>query len=209
MYKLMYRTMLTSMGLALAVSFTACKKDKASDNNATYTSRAYVEALPTKDRAEIMLLHEEIPDFVTSRGKKQKMASMSMPFGVGSGLSTDTLAVGDAVEFTFDTDWSKKPVSTVTAITKLPADTKLDVSRPKMPGKEHGGGHGGHGSGTGGGGGGGGSDNAGDGDGHDDHGAAGDKAEDDEGDHDEGDHGGDGSGSGGGDSNGAGGGDDH
>lgn len=97
--------------------------------DATYTVRGKIVMLPdpANPTTEFRVHHEPIPTFKTPDGKVVGMGEMEMPFPVSDPALLQGLAVGDAVEITF-ADWYK-PIRSykVTSITKLPADTTLNL----------------------------------------------------------------------------------
>jgi Cu/Ag efflux protein CusF len=129
------RSVRTRSWLGLAVSMIAmifvlgaCKQEQEAPA-ATYTVRGVIKSLPTPGRSEVMFLHHEaVPTFVNREGKQSGMMSMSMPFGVASGVSLAGLEPGDKVELTFAVRWDRNPATQVTAIRELPADTALELS---------------------------------------------------------------------------------
>ena len=92
---------------------------------------------PSVPNSELMIRHEQIRDFKTKDGTINVnakgiagMASMTMPFPQGEGVSLDGLSIGDKVEFDFTVNWGggSAPAWFITRIEKLPADTKLDYT---------------------------------------------------------------------------------
>jgi len=74
----------------------------------TYTIRGVVRQLPhpgEPGRPAIHILHEAIPNFVSSEGYETGMQGMTMPFPLADGVSVEGLEVGSWVEFTFVVDW--------------------------------------------------------------------------------------------------------
>jgi Cu/Ag efflux protein CusF len=96
----------------------------------SYTTRGRVEGLPDAQDANIRIMHERIPDFVSREGNVIGMNAMPMPFEPAKGLSLEGIEIGDKVEFTFEVRWKTRPFSRLVAITELPPDTELDFSRP-------------------------------------------------------------------------------
>lgn len=97
--------------------------------DAVYTVRGRIVMLPERDKplSDLQIHHEPIETLVNPNGTVG-MPAMIMPFPVAKGVSLEGLAVGDAVEFTF-AHWTQ-PGSRgyeVTAITRLPGDTKLNL----------------------------------------------------------------------------------
>lgn len=98
----------------------------------TYTVRGIVRLLPDPKSpgAQLNIQHEAIPEFVDWDGKKVGMKEMVMPFPVKPGVSLEGIAVGDKVEFVFEV-FTKKKSYHLTKITKLPADTAINVGGGK------------------------------------------------------------------------------
>lgn len=96
----------------------------------TYTLRGIVRQLPdpAKAAAQLQIQHEEIPHFVGWDGKVVGMQEMTMPFPLAPGVSLQGIAVGDAVEFTFETFRSAKRYH-LSRIAKLPPG-----EQPKLKG---------------------------------------------------------------------------
>jgi Cu/Ag efflux protein CusF len=132
--------MLKALVLTSAVVLsTACEKRQAPTPtqtppsapapDAVYTVRGKVVELPdpANPTKEFRLHHEAIPTFKAPEGKVVGMHEMEMPFPVSDAKLLEGIQVGDLVEITF-ADWYK-PVRTykVTKVTKLPADTKLNL----------------------------------------------------------------------------------
>ncbi len=78
-----------------------------------------IEAMPKPDRpgTQLIILHEEIADFVASDGRVG-MKKMAMPFPIGPGVTLDGLSVGDSVMVQFTTDWNATPAYWITSITR-------------------------------------------------------------------------------------------
>jgi Cu/Ag efflux protein CusF len=87
--------------------------------DASYIVNGVIESLPRpgKPGSQLIIHHEEIPDFVGKSGSKG-MKEMSMPFPLGAGVSLDGLSVGDKVRFDFSVDWSKSPAYWITSIAR-------------------------------------------------------------------------------------------
>lgn len=92
---------------------------------------------PSTPGSELRIRHEQIRDFKTVDGTVNVsasgiagMASMTMPFPLGTGMSLDGFAVGDKVEFDFTVNWGggSRPAWFITRIGKLPVDTALDYT---------------------------------------------------------------------------------
>ncbi len=95
----------------------------------TYTVRGRVMALPDPaTNAALQIHHEEIPTFVGKDGTVKGMKEMIMEFAwVAPGVLPEKLAAGDAVEMTFEVRWNASPRTLVTALTKLPDSSPLNL----------------------------------------------------------------------------------
>jgi len=100
----------------------------------TYTVRAVTMGLPASGRAYLELHHEEIPQFVGRDGSVEGMKEMIMDFpAIRPDVDLSTFAVGDKVEATFEVRWKSEPRTVVTKMTKLAAETELNL-KPVMGG---------------------------------------------------------------------------
>ena len=110
----------------LLVMATACEKPPAAPPE-SYRVRAQVRQLPVPDApsGEILVRHEAIPGFKNADGEVVGMESMSMPFPLDDVALVAGLAAGDRIEMTFEVSWHGGNPLAVTAIEKLPADTRL------------------------------------------------------------------------------------
>jgi hypothetical protein len=94
----------------------------------TYTLRARVDALPNPKRQFLDLHHEKLPEFKNEKGEVIGMNEMVMGFPYfAPGVSIADLKPGDPVEFTMEMRFTSKPRFLITRITKLPADTRLNL----------------------------------------------------------------------------------
>ncbi len=104
------------------------KADKGSDEPATDVPRYQVRGrFMGAEGKTIKLHHEAIPDFRSRNGEKVGMMAMQMRFRVGDDLAINTLADNDVIEFEFVVEWGEKPPIKVVKISKLPADTELNL----------------------------------------------------------------------------------
>jgi Cu/Ag efflux protein CusF len=113
--------------LVIVALVCGCGSQEASRDDPTpdrYTVRGRVTALAAK---EIELVHEAIPAFRLAHGAVSGMESMQMTFGLGAGVSTRELAVGDPVEVVFEVHWKADPRMRITQIVELPPGTVLQV----------------------------------------------------------------------------------
>ena len=117
----------TALLLLLLLSLAGC--DSAPDYEYTYTVRAIVLSLPG-DRVtqEFIVHHETIPDYRSINGSIG-MNEMAMPIPVPDRSVLEGIAVGDKIELTFGERFEPDHKMGVTAIKKLPPDTKLNLSQ--------------------------------------------------------------------------------
>jgi hypothetical protein len=95
---------------------------------ATYTIRGRVSALPNPPKTALVIHHEEIPDFADAEGNIIGMEEMEMQFPfLAAGVSLEGVAVGDPVEAVMEMRYKGQPRFLITRITKLPADTPLNL----------------------------------------------------------------------------------
>ena len=101
-----------------------------------YTVRALVVQTPdaTNPASGLYLYHEPIDDWVGRDGKRDGMDTMAMPFPVASGVPLAGVKANDKVEVTLHVDWTADRALEITALRKLPADTRL-VFRSAKPGR--------------------------------------------------------------------------
>lgn len=109
------------------------KERAAAEPDAVYVVRGVIAALPTDAGVagpigDLMVHHEEIPNFADAEGKVVGMGEMIMPFPLGDGVSLNGLARGDKVEITFGVTWKGPGAGhRVTKVVKLAADTPLNL----------------------------------------------------------------------------------
>ena len=103
------------MALALAVG------PAAAQDVFTFKVRGTVRALPGHGRAanEILVKHEEIPDYRDSSGAVVGMMAMTMPFYTAPELSLKGIAEGDSVEMVVEQRLKPKYTEQVVSISKL------------------------------------------------------------------------------------------
>lgn len=125
--------LLTVAAAALLVAWNAagCSDGTALQTRArsdvparSYTVLGVIEAMPRPERpgTQLIILHEEIPDFVAADGRVG-MKKMAMPFPLGPGVRVDALSVGDPVTVEFTVDWNATPAYWITAITRRPFES--------------------------------------------------------------------------------------
>ena len=93
----------------------------------TYQVRGVLQSLPdpATGAGQLRIRHEAVPDLVGEGGKIEGMAAMTMPFQVAAEVDLAGFAAGDLVRFDLRVDWQAMRPVAVTAIEKLPADTRL------------------------------------------------------------------------------------
>lgn len=92
----------------------------------SYTTEGTVKVMPAPDSpaSELMIAHEEIPDFVDQAGEATSMRAMTMPFpNIAEDVSLDGLEVGDRVSLTFYVDYSADPTYIVTELVEIPIES--------------------------------------------------------------------------------------
>ena len=104
--------------LALAVLIAACGAETDQGPVQIYDVRGVVAQLPAGPGKELMIEHEEIPDFVGASGDTVGMEEMTMGFPVAEGVSLEGFAVGDSVRFTFEVRWNGSPPLRLTRMVK-------------------------------------------------------------------------------------------
>jgi Cu/Ag efflux protein CusF len=134
------RTLVLVLACMVALVAPACDQSpsgssggaKATPPENVYTVRGRIVELPEKDKpaSSLQIEHEPIANFVRQNGTLG-MDSMIMPFSTNKGLSLEGIAVGDAVEFTFEVRWKSQPHLQVTKIVKLPPRTELHLGEAK------------------------------------------------------------------------------
>lgn len=77
--------------------------------------------------------HEPIPSFRDREGSAAPMDSMTMMFGLREGVQAEDLAPGTKVSLGFEVHWSGGEALRITRITRLPAETRLDLSEHAHP----------------------------------------------------------------------------
>ena len=97
----------------------------------TYVVRGKVAQVPVagKPQSELRIHHEAISDFKNQQGQVSPMPAMEMPFDIAKDVSLQGIAPGDIVEFTLEVQWRPSSGAWITAIRKLPQETRLKVGR--------------------------------------------------------------------------------
>lgn len=115
--------------LGLLILAGACAGKKSAPlgpPDAVYEVRGVIVALPQQTRSGDMRIHHEaIPSFTNREGKVIGMQSMTMPFPVAPGVSTDNLQLGDKIRFRLEVRWNEGPTVRIAKIELLPGSTRL------------------------------------------------------------------------------------
>ncbi len=131
------KTCFVSSVMCLGLTVAGCSKEESNPPDETvpgstvkvdvYHLRGRLVSLPDAGNpaSELKIHHEAIDDFKMGDGEAAPMNSMTMPFTPGEDVSFDDLAVGDAVEFTFEMQWEPATEMRAVDFKKLPADTQL------------------------------------------------------------------------------------
>lgn len=117
------------MALALPLLSTGCGGPaEVHQEPESYSVRGLVRQLPEANRRgrELLVWHEAIVEFKDMEGEVVGMESMSMGFPLADDELAAGLAVGDRIRMDFDVRWDSGHPLTLTAIEKLPPDTRLD-----------------------------------------------------------------------------------
>lgn len=90
-------------------------------NEFTYQVIGVVKSLPTNsgETREILIKHEEIPEYRNRDGEKVGMHSMTMPFYIDSNVALSGIAVGDKVRMTLVQTLEPRFTEKVTVLEKL------------------------------------------------------------------------------------------
>lgn len=96
--------------------------------DAIYEVRGVIVALPQQTHSgEMRVHHEAIPNFTNRHGKVIGMQSMTMPFPLAPDVSTDSLQLGDKIQFRLEVRWNEGPTIRISKIELLPGSTPLDL----------------------------------------------------------------------------------
>lgn len=112
-----------SLTLALSVT-TPGTADAQKGSQGTeiyrYEVKGKIVSLPKENgKPEIRIKHEAIKDYVDFSGTKVGMAAMTMSFPLAEGVSLQGLAVGDNVQFVFESWWKPSPGDHISSIKKI------------------------------------------------------------------------------------------
>ena len=107
--------------LAAVIALTLSAASAVAEDSYTFKVKGVVRALPGEGRAanEILVKHEEIPDYRDSSGEVVGMMAMTMPFYLAPQVSLKGVAEGDAVELVVEQRLQPKYSEQVTSISKL------------------------------------------------------------------------------------------
>ena len=109
----------------------AMESDRHPAEPHVYTVRGRIDQLPDPDRpaSDLIIRHERIADFRNHAGEAVGMDAMAMPFPTLNDESLlDGYAVGDLIELVFVVTYEgTTPRYPIVKITRLPADTELDL----------------------------------------------------------------------------------
>jgi len=103
----------------------ACGSPPPEQPPEVYRVRGLVRQLPSAPAGEIHVRHEAIPDFKTEDGEVVGMDSMTMPFPLADTALAAGLEAGDRIEMEFEVRWDGDYPLLITALEKLPPDTRL------------------------------------------------------------------------------------
>jgi hypothetical protein len=114
----------TSLVLGLILCFVAILRyscPAVASDEVVYHMKGVIKALPGAGRAqnEVLIRHEEVPDYRDSSKNVVGMHAMTMPFYLAPGVSVGGLAVGDEVTFTVVASWEPRFTEQVTVINKV------------------------------------------------------------------------------------------
>ncbi len=83
-----------------------------------YEVAGVITRLPAGPGTELMISHEEIPDFVNAEGNVIGMKAMTMGFPTDEGLDLSAFAPGDSVGFRFEVRWGQPNPLRITELKK-------------------------------------------------------------------------------------------
>lgn len=91
-----------------------------------YDARGRVESVAASG-AEMMIFHEALPGFADAQGEVVGMPAHPMSLQVGEGVDVAQIEAGDLIAFELCVQWQPTARSWIEGVTKLPADTELDL----------------------------------------------------------------------------------
>jgi len=92
--------------------------ETASDPVQVYEVAGVITRLPAGPGTELMISHDEIPDFVNAEGNVIGMRAMTMGFPTDDGLDLSGFAAGDSVGFRFEVRWGQPGPLRITELEK-------------------------------------------------------------------------------------------
>ena len=118
---------LLAVALGVLAMLSGCGGGEPEKPADRYKVRGVVSQLPDPERSsrELFVHHEDIPDFKNIDGEAVGMDSMTMGFPLADIELPEGLGVGDKIEMEFEVRWSGGNPLAITALEKLPADTRL------------------------------------------------------------------------------------
>lgn len=94
--------------LSLTLLLAACGgSSEPSGPVQSYDVAGVITQLPAGPGTELMIRHDEIPDFVNRAGETVGMNAMVMGFPVAESVDLSAFAEGDSVAFTFVVRWGQ------------------------------------------------------------------------------------------------------
>lgn len=92
-----------------------------------YEMRGVVLRLPDASSPQLVVLHEAVENFKSEQGERSRMDVMMMGFAVDPSVDLKEIEVQDKLRVKVKVDWRKMPSMLVTSVSKLPAETKLEL----------------------------------------------------------------------------------
>ena len=107
------------------VPLTVFPSVASAQESAVYHVKGIIKALPGNGRAanEVLIKHEQMPDYRDISGKVVGMHGMTMPFYLAPGVSVEGLSIGDDVSFELSASWKPTFTEQITSIRKLETTT--------------------------------------------------------------------------------------
>ncbi|MCP3964362.1 MAG: copper-binding protein [bacterium] len=130
------RLLFLVLAVAALASLAGCGGGEPEKPADRYKVRGVVSQLPVPERSnrELFVHHEEVPGFKNIDGEVVGMDSMTMGFPLADTELPDGLAVGDKIEMEFEVRWSGGDPLAITALEKLPAETRLSFEADEEEG---------------------------------------------------------------------------
>lgn len=123
--------------VALLVFASACGGSEPAQPPESYSVRGLIRQLPKADRpgSELQVWHEAIPEFKDAEGQIVGMESMTMGFPLADSVLAADLSVGDRIRLDFEVRWDSGHPLTITALEKLPSETRLAFEQTNAVGE--------------------------------------------------------------------------